>query len=172
VIEDPVYKECGIGIRGGDGVIFGNTLRGFRNPLLLILESGTPEGRKASYPADDQIRDLWIWDNEIQGGSSAPQIDQEAKGFVEEGRDYFRQARVRAPSVSPPARRRGSFRHRGSLALAGPRTPPWCSPDLCGRLFLGHLLLFPQSQPIPVGIRKTGSKGTALRGFASDHRST
>jgi predicted small secreted protein len=90
-VEEPVYKECGIGIRGGDGVIFSNTLRGFGKPILLILEWGTPDRLKSSYPAADQIRDLWIWDNEIQGGPSAPQIDQEAKGFIEEGRDYFTQ---------------------------------------------------------------------------------
>jgi hypothetical protein len=89
VVEDPVYKQCGVGIRGGDGVIFDNALRGFRKPILLILEWGTPERLKSSYPASDQVRDLWIWDNEIQGGSSAPQIDQEAKGFIKQDRDYF-----------------------------------------------------------------------------------
>lgn len=91
LVEDPVYKPCGIGIRGGDGVIFGNTLRGFRNPILLILEWGTPEHLKSSYPAKDQIRDLWIWDNEVRGGPEEPQIDGEAEGFIEEGRDYFTQ---------------------------------------------------------------------------------
>jgi hypothetical protein len=55
----------------------------------LILEWGTPDRLKASYPAQDQIRDLWIWDNEIQGGPSAPQIDGEAQGFIEEERDFF-----------------------------------------------------------------------------------
>ena len=91
VVEEPVYKECGIGIRGGDGVIFDNTIQGFRNPILLILEWGTPKHLKASYPAQDQIRDLWIWDNEIQGGPSEPQIDPEASGFIEQDRDYFTQ---------------------------------------------------------------------------------
>ncbi|MBN1657002.1 MAG: right-handed parallel beta-helix repeat-containing protein [Anaerolineae bacterium] len=90
-IEYPVYKECGIGIRGGDGVIFDNSLRGFRQPILLILEWGTPERLKSSYPASDQIRDLWIWDNEIDGGPSAPQIEREARGFIEPGRDYYTQ---------------------------------------------------------------------------------
>jgi len=94
-VEEPVYKECGIGIRGGDGVIFGNTLRGFGKPILLIVEWGTPDRLKSSYPAADQIRDLWIWDNQIQGGPSVPQIDQEAKGFIEQGRDYFTQPKPR-----------------------------------------------------------------------------
>jgi hypothetical protein len=110
VVEDSVYKRCGIGIRGGDGVIFGNTLRGFRVPILLILEWGTPDHLKASYPAQDQIRDLWIWDNEVQGGPSAPRIDPEAKGFVEPGRDYFTQPK---PGYEP-------YPYPHPLAAGGP----------------------------------------------------
>jgi hypothetical protein len=110
LVEDPVYKPCGIGIRGGDGVIFGNTLRGFRVPILLILEWGTPDYLKASYPAQDQIRDLWIWDNEVQGGPSAPQIGPEAKGFIEQGRDYFTQPK---PGYEP-------YPYPHPLAAGGP----------------------------------------------------
>jgi len=90
-VKDPVYKECGIGIRGGEGVVFGNTIQGFTKPILLVLEWGTPDRQKSSYPAIDQIHDLWIWDNGIQGGPSVPQIDQDAKGFIRQGRDYFTQ---------------------------------------------------------------------------------
>jgi hypothetical protein len=88
-IEDPVYDECGIGIRGGSGVIFENTLQGFKNPILLILEWGTPEIYKAEYPALDQIHDLYIWDNQITGGPSEPQVDETGVGFIEAGRDFF-----------------------------------------------------------------------------------
>jgi len=91
LIEDPGYRPCGIGIRGGDGVIFENDLRGFSRPILLILEWGTPEQLKSSYPAQDQIRNLWIWGNRIHGGKPVPVIDPEASGFIEQGRDYFTQ---------------------------------------------------------------------------------
>lgn len=89
VIEEPADRWCGIGIRGGEGVIFGNVIRAFENPILLVLEWGTPALHKADYPARDQIRELWIWENEIEGGPSEPQIDGQALGFIEEGRDYF-----------------------------------------------------------------------------------
>ena len=89
VIEDPVYDWCGIGIRGGAGVIFENTIRDYINPILLILEWGTPDMYKAEYPALDQIQELYIWDNLITGGPSEPQVDETGVGFIELGRDYF-----------------------------------------------------------------------------------
>jgi hypothetical protein len=92
-VEAPVYRQCGIGIRGGDGVIFGNTLHGFSRPVLLVLEWGMPESLKATYPAEGHIRELWIWDNQAYGGLAAPQIDQDARGFIQPGRDYFTEAR-------------------------------------------------------------------------------
>ena len=93
VIEDPVYDWCGIGIRGGAGVIFGNTIRGYKNPVLLILEWGTPESLKAEYPAFDQIQELFIWDNQIKGGPSKPQVDETGIGFIEAGRDFFTESK-------------------------------------------------------------------------------
>lgn len=89
VIRDPVYDWCGIGIRGGAGVIFENTIRDYKNPILLILEWGTPDDYKSKYPALDQVQDLYIWDNQITGGHSEPQVDETGVGFIEAGRDYF-----------------------------------------------------------------------------------
>jgi hypothetical protein len=89
VIEDPVYDWCGIGIRGGAGVIFENTIRDYKNPILLILEWGMPDSYKAEYPALDQVQELYIWDNQITGGPSEPQVDETGLGFIEAGRDYF-----------------------------------------------------------------------------------
>ena len=89
VIEDPVYDWCGIGIRGGAGVIFGNTIDGYDNPILLILEWGTPDNLKTVYPAFEQVQDFYIWDNHITGGPTEPQVDETGAGFIEAGRDYF-----------------------------------------------------------------------------------
>lgn len=89
VIEDPIYHWCGIGIRGGAGVIFENTIRDYKNPILLILEWGTPDGYKANYPAFDQVQELYIWDNKITGGHSEPQVDETGVDFIKAGRDYF-----------------------------------------------------------------------------------
>jgi Pectate lyase superfamily protein len=91
-ISNPVYDWCGIGIRGGSGVIFENTIEGYKNPILLILEWGTPDNLKKEYPAIDQIQELYIWGNQIKGGPSQPQVDETGVVFIEAGRDYFTQA--------------------------------------------------------------------------------
>ncbi len=89
VIEDPGYDWCGIGIRGGAGVIFGNTIDGYENPILLILEWGTPETLKVSYPAFDQVQELYIWENRSADGLVEPRVDETGIGFIEADRDYF-----------------------------------------------------------------------------------
>jgi hypothetical protein len=88
-LSDPIDNECGIGIRGGSGVIFENIIRDYKNPILLILEWGTPDSYKAEYPALDQIQELYIWNNQIEGGTSEIQVDETGVGFIEAGRDYF-----------------------------------------------------------------------------------
>jgi hypothetical protein len=89
LIGDPAHDWCGIGIRGGAGVIFENTIEDYENPILLILEWGTPDSLKAKYPALDQVQELYIWDNQITDGPPEPQVDETGVGFIEAGRDYF-----------------------------------------------------------------------------------
>lgn len=79
-------------------MIFENTLQGYKNPILLILEWGTPESNKAKYPAQDQIHNLYIWGNQITGGSTGPVVDETGMGFIEAGRDYFMEP---MPGYSP-----------------------------------------------------------------------
>jgi len=116
VIGDPAYDWCGIGIRGGAGVIFENTIQDYKNPILLILEWGTPDRYKAEYPALDQIQELYIWDNQITGGPSEPQVDETGVGFIEAGRDYFTEP---LPGYVP-------YAYPHPLASAGPfDAVPW-----------------------------------------------
>jgi len=89
LIEKPVDTWAGVVIRGGGGVIFGNTIKGYRNPILLVAEWGTPDALKSSYPAFDQINDLWLWDNSDGRRAVGPVVDETATGLVKEGRDYF-----------------------------------------------------------------------------------
>jgi hypothetical protein len=115
-IGEPVYDDCGIGIRGGTGVIFENTIEGYKNPILLILEWGTPDSLKSQYPAYDQVQDLYIWDNRIQGGSSEPKVDETGVGFIQAGRDYFLEPK---PGYTP-------YEYPHPLAGGGPfDDDPW-----------------------------------------------
>ncbi|KMQ50688.1 polysaccharide lyase, family 6 [Chitinispirillum alkaliphilum] len=57
------HRWAGINIRGGDGVIFNNRFYGsFVSPVHLMHESRDGDG-ECSYPCEDQIRKLYMWDN-------------------------------------------------------------------------------------------------------------
>ena len=88
-INYPVADWCGIGIRGGSGVVFENTIHGYDHPILLVIEWGTPDQLKKTYPVPDQVQNLWIWDNRADGGLAVPEVHKNAEGMIREGRDYF-----------------------------------------------------------------------------------
>jgi len=116
LISDPVYDWCGVGIRGGSGVIFENSIQGYQNPILLILEWGTPDKYKAEYPALDQVQELYVWDNHSDGKLIQPQVDETGQGFIEAGRDYFTEEK---PGYVP-------YDYPHPLAGGGPFDPyPW-----------------------------------------------
>jgi hypothetical protein len=119
-ISDPVYNWCGIGIRGGAGVVFENTVQGYKNPILLILEWGTPDRYKSEYPALDQIQDLYVWDNQVEGEPTEPRVDETGKGFIELNRDYYTAAK---PGYVP-------YQYPHPLASGGPfDQTPWPPAD-------------------------------------------
>lgn len=98
VLEDPVADWCGIGIRGGSGVIFENAIHGYDHPILLILEWGTPDSLKQTYPVPDQVRNLWVWGNRTSSGPARPEVHRDAAEMIREGRDYFAD---RKPGYAP-----------------------------------------------------------------------
>jgi len=74
-----------IGIRGGDGVIFNNVV-GSNIARTVVLEL---EGSNCgTYPAQDQTRQAWIWNN------TPEMIDDSCGSSIQAGRDYFTSARA------------------------------------------------------------------------------
>lgn len=91
-LSNTVDKYGGIAIFGGDGVIFNNVLDpGITEEIQLWHQTC------ASYPLQDQIRDLYLWNNTVSGGGSAP-IYNHCTAHVQLNRDYFLSAR---PSYTP-----------------------------------------------------------------------
>ena len=90
VIENPGARgdERAIGIRGGGGVIFNNTIRGYTYGVMLMMED---KQDTSSYPVLHQVHDLYIWDNSYDGVSSGVIVQYENRDgkFIQEGRDYF-----------------------------------------------------------------------------------
>ncbi len=101
VIRNPTSGgDLGMLIRGGSGVIFSNVVEGYRMPIGLVLEFGTPEELRGDYPWLDQVHDLWIWDNLDGDKSTVPEVQSYDRSleFIELGRDYFVEPR---PSYEP-----------------------------------------------------------------------
>lgn len=84
-----VNRFRAIHIRGGDGVIFNNTLEGIadRSIALKNEEAVGGEGDCGNYPCKDQIRELYIWNNTTNGKKT--DIYNQHPNIIKEGRDYF-----------------------------------------------------------------------------------
>jgi MYXO-CTERM domain-containing protein len=89
-----------MGIRGGGGVIFENTVEDFQNAVALVLESGSDT---ASYPVADQVHELWIWGNNLVDTASEVTVismggvdggTATAREFIQEDRDFFLSAKA------------------------------------------------------------------------------
>lgn len=88
-ISNSVRRWAGVGVRGGDGVIFNNRMAGVTNGIMLLVER-YKDGLE--YPVQHQIRDLWIWNNEVEG-KRIRKVDfwsrqKHAPELIAEGRDY------------------------------------------------------------------------------------
>jgi hypothetical protein len=89
---DSVNWPDGIGMTGGDGVIFNNTMQG-NIAFPIFLSDDSCEG---SYPGPDQIRSCYIWGNNEDGNP----VDKAGSGsnndiavyctqFLQQDRDFF-----------------------------------------------------------------------------------
>ncbi|MCH7730620.1 hypothetical protein IID21_03795 [Patescibacteria group bacterium] len=83
---------AGVGIRGGDGVIWNNTMvKGYQEHILLWNDGGA-----SSYPRQDQIRELYIWGNTYQGGPANVEVCTRSwcgggsvTNIIQENREYY-----------------------------------------------------------------------------------
>ncbi len=107
-VEGTTYTD-GIGIRGGDGVIWGNTISGdIAYTAQFVIEDGCPtndpvQGDAGPYPVPDQTMLAWIWgniwgDNTQQFIRTAAQDSFNCNYYFQEGRNYFQYAK---PGYTP-----------------------------------------------------------------------
>jgi hypothetical protein len=81
-------QRTAIGIRGGDGVIFNNIVTpAVARPIELMTEGF----KCGTYPGPDQIRSLYIWQNQTHDkpGFSKKGIANECPSSIKLNRDYF-----------------------------------------------------------------------------------
>jgi hypothetical protein len=104
VVTNSILRWAGAGIRGGSGVIWGNTWNGVNQGIVLYLEDPPPSRPLTAYPALDQIGnpdDLYIWNNISSGGSVYKYPTSNPLGidyWLTLGRDYFTTAK---PGYTP-----------------------------------------------------------------------
>ena len=82
VSNDIDTNRAGVTIRGGDGVIFNNTLLDATHPIELRNSPGGA-GCSGSYPSTGQIRSLYIWNN------TPSTIENDCPSLIQLNRDYF-----------------------------------------------------------------------------------
>ena len=95
---------AGAGIRGGSGVIWGNSFSGVSHGVVLSLEPPPSSHPLQAYPALDQIgdpNDLYIWGNTSSGVGLYLNPTSDPHGidyWLKAGRDYFTTAK---PGYTP-----------------------------------------------------------------------
>ena len=89
------HSYMGMFIRGGSGAIYNNEFKGnFTYPITLTNYRSFKENVK--YPAPDQIKDLYVWHNRVNGKDDVPpHVDDQGKvsEHVKVNRDYFTKSR-------------------------------------------------------------------------------
>ncbi|CAN5450714.1 hypothetical protein BH11PSE11_BH11PSE11_35640 [soil metagenome] len=81
-------QRTAIGVRGGDGVIFNNTVTNSISRAVELMTEGFGCG---TYPGADQIRSLYIWNNSntSANGYTSNGIDNTCPSSIGLNRDYF-----------------------------------------------------------------------------------
>ena len=121
-VTNSVPTWAGAGIRGGGGVIWGNTWSGVSHGVVLSLEDPPPSQPLSTYPALDQIGNpngVYIWNNSSSGDDIYLNPTSNPLGidyWLQLNRDYF----TAAPSGYKPYTYPHPLRSTGSK----PALPP------------------------------------------------
>jgi hypothetical protein len=98
-VNNSIVRFAGAGIRGGSGVIWGNTWNGVSQGVVLYLENPPSSQPLKTYPALDQIGDpddLYIWGNTTSAAQIYLNPTSNSYGiayWLKLGRDYFATAK-------------------------------------------------------------------------------
>jgi hypothetical protein len=134
LVIDSIKRYAGAAIRGGSGVIWGNSWNGVTHGVALILENPPSSQPLTTYPAKDQIGNpdkLYIWSNTSSGDNVYLNPTTDPNGidyWLQVNRDYYLTPEPGyVPYTYPhPLRANSGFRyigiqfHSGAAGAAGP----------------------------------------------------
>jgi hypothetical protein len=89
VIEKPIGGSTAMCLRGGGGVVFGNTMRDYRAGIQVTLDFDEKLDWSRPYPISEQIQGMWVWNNTLNGEPVAPMVPARSANHIQLDRDYF-----------------------------------------------------------------------------------
>ena len=92
-IELPTLTSFSIGPRGGDGVIYDNTVNGYTWAVAFFIESGQGGNYPTDYPIAHQVREYYVWDNGgTRTGEATVSSLYSSNLYIQKDRDWFNYA--------------------------------------------------------------------------------
>jgi VCBS repeat-containing protein len=88
-LPDVAGSERAICIRGGEGVIFNNTTRGYDYAVLFRVEDGQTT---TSYPLPYQPKKVYVWNNTSTGQNVGYSNVNNTTTYIKQNRDWFASA--------------------------------------------------------------------------------
>ncbi len=88
LVERPRRDAPAMLIRGGGGVIFNNTIRDHSRGIGLTLDFDQRLDWSRPYPIPDQVHNVWVWNNTLDGTEVKPYVPERSAEHIKEGRDY------------------------------------------------------------------------------------
>ena len=89
LVEKPVGGSVAVMLRGGGGLVFGNTVRDYKTGIVLTLDFDGKLDWSRPYPIPDQIHKVWCWQNTLNGAPAAPVIPKRSADHIKAERDFF-----------------------------------------------------------------------------------
>ncbi|MHB8994749.1 MAG: right-handed parallel beta-helix repeat-containing protein [Armatimonadota bacterium] len=89
LIEKPIGGHTAMCLRGGGGVVFGNTIRDYVAAIMLTLDFDVKLDWTRPYPIAEQIGNMWVWDNTHNDRPALVMIPPRSAEHVKPDRDYF-----------------------------------------------------------------------------------
>ena len=82
-----------IGPRGGDGVIYNNTVNGYTWAVAFFIESGQGGDYPNDYPISHQVREYYVWNNGgTRTGEATVSSLYSSNLYIQKDRDWFNYA--------------------------------------------------------------------------------
>lgn len=89
LIEKHRENKEGIMIRGGEAVVYNNTVNDHREAIVFTLDFDKKIDWSEPYPHPWQVQNTWHWNNFHNGKIAKAFVPNRSENYIQENRDYF-----------------------------------------------------------------------------------